>query len=93
MAKEIKKLEDMEYPGRFIIIGRLPLVHENFVLYAITGRSTSSQARVMEPDEKKDRIFVKPTDLQTLIEQGGNPELLIYESIIGNRRGYAVSNG
>ncbi len=84
----VKKLV---YPGRLIIIGTAP-AGQRVVLYSITGRSPSSQARRLEIDEPAGRIFVKPTDEQTL--KTGNPDLLVYPAIIwDSQRGVAVSNG
>jgi IMP cyclohydrolase len=77
----------MEYPGRVIVIGMSP-AGDQVVMYAITGRSPSSQARKLERAE--DRILVKPTDEETL--RSGDPELLIYPAII-IEKGIAVSNG
>lgn len=89
MANELANLKKMVYPGRAIIIGKNPK-GENVVMYAITGRSASSQARRLEIDRKNKRIFVKPTDEEIL--KTGNPELLIYPAVICGD-GIAVSNG
>ncbi len=79
----------MVYPGRVIIIGKNP-EGRDVVMYAITGRSPSSQARKLEISNADKQIFVKPTDEETL--KKGNPDLLVYPAIIcGNA--VAVSNG
>lgn len=80
---------NIEYPGRLIIIGQAKKTEKPFVVYAITGRSVSSQARKMEQEE--DTIWVKPTDIELL--KTGNVDLLIYPSIFCLPQGIAVSNG
>jgi len=101
MKDNLEALANMSYPGRFIILGRDISTHphnqHNIIVYGITGRSSSSQARkLVLKDEKDDRearipkIYVEPTDLK-LLEQG-NPDLLIYPAIT-IKYGVAVSNG
>jgi IMP cyclohydrolase len=80
---------DKEYPGRLIIIGQDKTTESVMVVYAITGRSVSSQARKMVREE--DAIWVKPTDKSLL--KTGNINLLIYPSIFCLSRGIAISNG
>lgn len=83
-----KELESMTYPGRVIILGKDRSNQHVVVVYAITGRSPSSQARKIEFE--RDCAWVKPTDEEIL--QKGDPDLLIYPAIcIGT--GIAVSNG
>jgi len=89
VRKDIKPLADREYPGRLIIIGEAREQKNVVVVYAITGRSTSSQARKMEKEE--DTIWVKPTDIELL--KKGNIDLLIYPSVFCLSQGIAVSNG
>ena len=89
MNKNLENVEEMVYPGRIIIIGK-SLAGEDVVMYAITGRSPSSQARMLLIDEVEKKIFVKPTDEEIL--KTGNPDLLVYPAIICGR-GIAVSNG
>jgi len=79
----------MAYPGRFIIIGASP-AGDDVVMYAIMGRSPSSLARRLEKEKRN--ILVKPADEKTL--QSGNPDLLIYPSLmVGKWKWIAVSNG
>jgi IMP cyclohydrolase len=87
MSKEA--IVNKEYPGRLIIIGQEKRAGNLLVAYAITGRSTSSQARKLE--QEKDTIWVKPTDKDLL--KKGNIDLLIYPSIFCLPQGIAVSNG
>jgi IMP cyclohydrolase len=89
MADNLESLMRMEYPGRVIIIGSNP-AGDDVVLYAITGRSPSSQARKLLISDDRKHITVTPTDEKIL--KSGNPDLLIYNSIIIDR-GIAVSNG
>ncbi|UCE42802.1 MAG: hypothetical protein JSV17_07590 [Candidatus Aminicenantes bacterium] len=78
-----------EYPGRLLIIGQEKSTENVLVVYAITGRSDSSQARKME--RENDAIWVKPTDKDLL--KKGNLDLLIYPSVFFLSKGIAVSNG
>jgi len=78
----------MAYPGRVIIIGAGPGAGRTMVLYAVTGRSPSSQARRLRQEARS--IWTEPTDAETLKQ--GNPELLIYRALAFDS-GIAVSNG
>ncbi len=88
MNEILAALRSMEYPGRLIIIGRDKSGNYDVIVYAVTGRSPSSQARKIE--STGDTLWIKPTD-EKLLNQG-NPDLLIYPSIFFND-GVAVSNG
>jgi IMP cyclohydrolase len=79
----------MQYPGRIIIIGASN-AGAAVVMYAITGRSPSSQARKLVIDDERKKINVTPTDEETL--KTGNPDLLVYPAVIV-AGGIAVSNG
>ncbi len=81
-------LTSKEYPGRLIIIGQDRSGTKAIIVYAITGRSSSSQARRMV--EQIDGIWVTPTDEDIL--KRGNPDLLIYPALLF-AEGIAVSNG
>lgn len=90
MIKVLDNLSSREYPGRVIIIGQDKSGNNEVVIYAITGRSPSSQARKMEIEE--DAIWASPTDENVL--KGGNIDLLVYPAILFvPARGIAVSNG
>ena len=88
MAKGLESLSAKAYPGRIIIIGKDIRDKSEVVIYAITGRSLSSQARKMEL--KDGAVWVKPTDEEML--KKGNTELLVYPAILFSS-GIAVSNG
>ncbi len=88
MTQGFESLSAKEYPGRIIIIGRDITGENDVVIYAITGRSASSQARKMEL--KDDAILVKPADDEAL--KKGNIELLVYPALLFSN-GIAVSNG
>jgi IMP cyclohydrolase len=90
MTSLFDMLQAMPYPGRVVIVGALP-GGQQCVLYAITGRSPSSQARRLEIDAMEQKIFVRPTDEETL--RTGNPDLLVYEAIMCGKEGISVSNG
>ncbi len=83
------KLESLEYPGRLIVIGAAPAGGQAVILYAITGRSPSSQARRLVL--RNGGIWVEPSDESTLRQ--GNVELLVYPAVLFDRAGIAVSNG
>lgn len=89
MAHQLAQVKNMVYPGRVIIIGKSTR-GDDVVMYAITGRSPSSQARRLEIDGAGGKIFVRPTDEETL--KTGNPDLLVYPAILWGD-GIAVSNG
>lgn len=81
-------LSRMAYPGRLVALGRDAADEFNIVIYALTGRSPSSQARKMVIESNK--IWTKPTDPVTFKTE--NPDLLVYPAVILDR-GIAVSNG
>jgi IMP cyclohydrolase len=82
-------LASLEYPGRLIVIGAPPAGRRAVVLYAITGRSPSSQARKLV--RRDGGIWVQPTDEETLRQ--GQVELLVYPAVLFGPSGLAVSNG
>ncbi|TRZ92447.1 hypothetical protein D4R89_01325 [bacterium] len=88
MNPAFKNLTAMDYPGRVIIMGR-SRDGKTVVVYAITGRSPSSQARKLEWSE--DGVWVRPTDEETL--KKGNIDLLVYPAMLFFPGGVAVSNG
>jgi len=89
MSKGLKNLSSKEYPGRVIIIGQDNSGENTVVIYVITGRSPSSQARKLDYD--RNTIWVKPLDEEIL--KKGNIDLLIYPAIFILSQGIAVSNG
>jgi IMP cyclohydrolase len=82
-------LASLEYPGRLIVIGAPPAGGPAVVLYAITGRSPSSQARKLV--SRDGGVWVQPTDEKTLRQ--GQVELLVYPAVLFGPLGLAVSNG
>jgi IMP cyclohydrolase len=89
MDPSLNNLTAMEYPGRVLIIGRAPGDGRAIVIYAITGRSPSSQARMLE--WRDNGVWVRPTDEKTL--RTGNVDLLVYPAVLHFPGGIAVSNG
>ncbi|MCX8044462.1 MAG: IMP cyclohydrolase [Desulfobacterota bacterium] len=83
-------IRTMSYPGRLIIIGLSPS-GQQVALYAVTGRSPSSQARRLKIDSARQCIVIRPTD-ETILRTG-NPTLLVYPAIMWGTRGVAISNG
>ena len=82
-------LPALEYPGRLILVGAGPDRDTARIVYAITGRSASSQARKLVYCEHG--IWVEPTDQETL--KKGNVDLLVYPAVLFDAAGAAVSNG
>jgi IMP cyclohydrolase len=89
MENPMPGLAALEYPGRLIVIGAPAGDGKAAVLYAITGRSPSSQARKLV--FRDGGVWVQPTDEATLKQ--GNVELLVYPAVLFGRAGLAVSNG
>ncbi len=88
MNDKRRELKNLPYPGRIIIIGKDCSDRHVIILYAVTGRSSSSQARKIE--YSKGKIFIKPTDEEEL--RKGDRDLLIYPAIQIST-GIAVGNG
>ena len=88
MEEAYEILSAKEYLGRLIIIGEDKSGDNQVVIYVITGRSPSSQARRLEM--KSGGIWVNPIEEKVLKE--GNVDLLVYPPILLSR-GIAVSNG
>jgi hypothetical protein len=84
----MENLIRMTYPGRLIIIGADPANAFGVVVYGITGRSPSSQARRLELSGET--IWTRPTDPDVI--KTGNADLLVYPALILGA-GIAVSNG
>lgn len=89
MNEEKGILSTMEYPGRLIALGTAPGGEEAVIIYAITGRSPSSQARKLVA--RDGGVWVQPTDEDVL--KKGNVELLVYPALLFDEAGVAVSNG
>ncbi|MFT4303517.1 MAG: IMP cyclohydrolase [Candidatus Woesearchaeota archaeon] len=96
--EDLSALEKMVYPGRFIIIGQLKN-ETDVVIYGLSGRSESSQARVLRSKENDNEnpdnplliVSTKPTDPKAL--EKGDPALLVYDALITDGNLTAVSNG
>ncbi len=88
MPELLQYLSQKKYPGRIIIIGKAKK-NSVYIVYAITARSASSQARRLELEE--DAVWVKPTDKKLL--ERGNIDLLLYPCLFCLPQGIAVSNG
>jgi IMP cyclohydrolase len=89
MDRLTTSLAPLEYPGRLIIIGAPGEAGKAVIVYAITGRSPSSQARKLV--HRDGGIWVQPTDEKTL--KTGNVDLLVYPAVMIANGGIAVSNG
>ncbi len=89
MDDTITRLSSLEYPGRLIVIGAPRRAGSAAIVYAITGRSPSSQARMLV--SRDGGVWVQPTDEETL--RKGNVDLLVYPAVLFGPAGVAVSNG
>jgi IMP cyclohydrolase len=89
MDKTTGLLARLEYPGRLIAMGLASAGARAVVVYAITGRSPSSQARKLV--HRDSGIWVQPTDEDVL--KKGNVDLLVYPALLFGQAGVAVSNG
>jgi len=90
----IETLKKMRYPGRLIILGKDPKDLHYIVIYAITGRSRGSQARLIEVESssRQTTAWVKPIPDQEENFSELNLNLLVYPALIVNQ-GVIVSNG
>ncbi len=88
MSDKTFKIKNSPYPGRVIVLGKDNTGRHVVILYAVTGRSSSSQARRIEYFQNQ--AFVKPANTGKL--KSGNKDLLIYPAI-RIEKGIAVSNG
>ncbi|RJQ22094.1 hypothetical protein C4580_01315 [Candidatus Woesearchaeota archaeon] len=86
----LEALAEMEYPGRFIILGRDKRNECNVAIYGLTGRSPASQARKIVYNAVKKEVQVEPTEPDVL--RTGDPALLIYPAMMMGYE-FAVSNG
>jgi len=89
MDKTQGPLATLEYPGRLIAMGLASSGGRALIVYAITGRSPSSQARKLVL--RDGGIWVQPTDEDVL--KTGNVDLLVYPALLFGPAGVAVSNG
>jgi len=88
MNDSLATLRKMLYPGRLIIIGRDPGGNRAVLVYAITGRSPSSQARRLKFAGQA--VWTEPLDRSVLGE--ANVDLLLYRAVVFGPA-IAVSNG
>jgi IMP cyclohydrolase len=89
MDKTTGLLATLEYPGRLIAMGLASAGTGAVIVYAITGRSPSSQARKLA--HRDGGVWVQPTDEDVL--KKGNVDLLVYPALLFGQAGVAVSNG
>ncbi|MEK6839597.1 MAG: IMP cyclohydrolase [Nanoarchaeota archaeon] len=90
MTQELEALVQMEYPGRFIIVGK-SIADETIVCYGVTGRSPSSQTRTFGKGNNTYTIRTQVTDMKQL--ETGSPALLIYPAIAFHQNAVVASNG
>ena len=80
---------DMEYPGRFIIVGRDLPGHNDIVAYGVTARSPPNQARKIV--DEGSTVKVEPTDPESI--KDADPMLVLYNGIRIVNGNIVVSNG
>jgi IMP cyclohydrolase len=90
-AEGLENLIEMEYPGRFFIVGRDQTDTYNVIVYGLTGRGPPSRARTLEHDMEARVVRTQVTDPAQLAQ--GNTALLIYPAIAFRDEYVAVSNG
>lgn len=88
MKKILKSLKQKKYPGRLIILGKDLSAHNIIAVYAITGRSPSSQARRLV--KKNNSIWTEATEEKQLSPD--KTELLLYPALYFSQ-GIAIGNG
>lgn len=86
----LEALTAMDYPGRFLIIGR-SVTDANFIIYGVTGRSPPSQARRLISGEKTKFVSTQVTDEEQL--KKGSRALLIYPAMMHHQAALMASNG
>ena len=91
MVEGLENLAKMEYPGRFIILGRHAEEETNIAIYGVTGRSSSSQARKFVFDAEHKVLRTDVTDKEQL--EKGSPALLIYPAMAKCKNFMVISNG
>lgn len=84
----IEHLKTLQYPGRFIVIGKSG--GAVFGVYGAMGRSASSLARMYVMDAHND---VRAVATDGLVAEEGNPELLEYRSLMWLDGGFVIANG
>jgi IMP cyclohydrolase len=89
MSRTTGILSTREYPGRMVALGIEPGGGRAVVIYAITGRSPSSQARKLV--FRDGGFWVEPAD-ESLLKKA-NVDLLIYPAVLFEAGDVAVSNG
>lgn len=87
----LSALHSLTYPGRAILLGRGADQRHDFVAYAITGRSPSSQARRLVHDDTQEVVRTAVTDPHIL--QQGDPRLLLYPCLLRHQGLWLISNG
>ncbi|MBN2342335.1 MAG: inosine monophosphate cyclohydrolase [Deltaproteobacteria bacterium] len=79
-------LKNNVYPGRGIVVGKLPT--GNFaIVYFIMGRSVNSRNRRFKFDG--DRLWTEPVDESKV----SDPSLIIYDAMLATNNVHLVSNG
>lgn len=93
MRKGLEIISSKEYPGRMILIGQDPAEENQVIVYAITGRSASSQKRKIVADQEQEFNAIKTVPTDPAAIEKGIPSLLIYNCIRVFQDNLIVSNG
>lgn len=86
----LESLASMEYPGRFILVGKTDF-GSLAVGYGLTGRSGPSKARELLEGQRTNTVRTNPTDPKEL--ENGSPALLVYPAIAFQGNYAVASNG
>jgi IMP cyclohydrolase len=89
MNDTVMNFPKMEYPGRFIVLGKNE--GKLFAVYGVTARNPSSRAKRYVYDKAKDVVVVESTDQEVMAQ--GNLDLLQYTAMRFFPNGMIVGNG
>jgi IMP cyclohydrolase len=84
--KGLENLVEMEYPGRFFIVGRDRSDQYNAIAYGLTGKQPSSRTRRLERDHAYEVVRIDETDQR-------NAALLVHPAMAFNNNYIAIGNG
>jgi IMP cyclohydrolase len=89
MNDTVMNFPKMEYPGRFIVLGKNE--GKLIAVYGVTARNPSSRAKRYVYDKAKDEVVVESTDQEVMAQ--GNLDLLQYTAMRFFPNGMIVGNG
>src|SRR3989344_968569 len=93
MTEGLEALAGMEYPGRFLVLGKGLSGEQHIVVYGMTSRNPKNRLRKLVLKEAGTKISVKATDKKELADTGTDLKLLLYTAIFMGDKGIVVGNG